>query len=60
MLTIPTDEPWVPLRILGLGLEGSELVEADVFLLTDDQPQLLAGGPGPEHRTRRAGIRRRC
>ena len=46
MLTIPTDEPWVPLRILGLGLEGSELVEADVFLLTDEQPQMLAGGAG--------------
>ena len=46
MLTIPTDEPWVPLRILGLGLEGSRNVEADVFLLTDDRPQMLAGGPG--------------
>jgi hypothetical protein len=46
MLTIPTDQPWVPLRILSLGLDDSELVEADVFLLTDDQPNLLAGGPG--------------
>lgn len=46
MLTIPTDAPWVPLRILSLGLDGSELVEADVFLLTDDEPDLLAGGPG--------------
>lgn len=46
MLTIPTDAPWVPLRILSLGLDGSQLVEADVFLLTDDEPQLLAGGPG--------------
>jgi hypothetical protein len=46
MLTIPTDQPWVPLRILGLGLDGSQLVEADVFLLTDDEPGLLAGGPG--------------
>jgi hypothetical protein len=46
MLTIPTDEPWVPLRILGLGLEGSQQVEADVFLLTDDEPKLLAGGSG--------------
>jgi hypothetical protein len=46
MLTIPTDEPWVPLRILGLGLDGGEVVEADVFLLTDDRPKLLAGGPG--------------
>jgi hypothetical protein len=46
MLTIPTDRPWVPLRILGLGLDASQVVEADVFLLTDGQPDLLAGGPG--------------
>ena len=46
MLTIPTDQPWVPLRILGLGLDGSQVVEADVFVLTDERPQLLAGGPG--------------
>jgi len=46
MLTIPTDEPWVPLRILGLGLDTSQTVETDVFLLTPQRPQLLAGGPG--------------
>ncbi len=46
MLTIPTDDPWVPLRILGLGLEDDQQVEADVFLLTDQRPQLLAGGEG--------------
>jgi hypothetical protein len=46
MLTIPTDQPWVPLRILALGLEDSDVVEADVFLLTDHQPSLLAGGRG--------------
>src|SRR5262245_43240307 len=46
MLTIPTDEPWVPLRILGLGLQGSQVVKADVFLLTDAKPKMLAGGPG--------------
>ena len=46
MLTIPTDEPWVPLRILGLGLSGRQIVDADVFLLTDERPRLLAGGPG--------------
>jgi hypothetical protein len=46
MVTIPTDEPWVPLRILGLGLEEDQQVEADVFLLTDEEPELLAGGPG--------------
>jgi hypothetical protein len=46
MLTIPTSEPWVPLRILALGLDSSEQVQADVFLLTDDKPKLLAGGKG--------------
>jgi hypothetical protein len=46
MVTIPTDEPWVPLRILGLGLDGSEQVDADVFVLTDQKPKLLAGGAG--------------
>lgn len=46
MLTIPTREPWVPLRILGLGLDKSRIIDADVFLLTDQQPKLLAGGPG--------------
>ncbi|MDP1819577.1 MAG: DUF2330 domain-containing protein [Acidimicrobiales bacterium] len=46
MLTIPTEQPWVPLRILSLGLDESRFVEADVFLLTDDTPDLLAGGPG--------------
>jgi hypothetical protein len=46
MLTIPTDAPWVPLRILGLGLDADQQVEADVFLLTDEEPTLLAGGRG--------------
>ncbi|HUH08051.1 MAG TPA: DUF2330 domain-containing protein [Egibacteraceae bacterium] len=46
MATIPTDDPWVPLRILSLGLDESRTVEADVFLLTDERPELLAGGPG--------------
>lgn len=46
MLTIPTDQPWVPLRILGLGADDTDVIEADVFLLTDDEPQLLAGGRG--------------
>jgi hypothetical protein len=40
-LTIPTDDPWVPLRILGLGKQPSDLVQADVFLLTDKQPNVL-------------------
>jgi Uncharacterized protein conserved in bacteria (DUF2330) len=46
MLTIPTKDPWVPLRILGLGLGRTAVVDADVFLLTDHRPKLLAGGRG--------------
>ncbi len=48
MLTIPTDEPWVPLQILALGLGKAQVVNADVFLLTDERPTLRAGGPGLE------------
>jgi len=40
-ITIPTDNPWVPLRILGLGKGAGEIVQADVFLLTDARPSLL-------------------
>ena len=40
MLTIRVDEPWVPLRILSLGLGRAEPVVADVFLLTDAPPAL--------------------
>ena len=46
MATIPTDDPWVPIRILGLGAEADDRIEADVFLLTDEEPALLAGGTG--------------
>ncbi|MGI8517887.1 MAG: DUF2330 domain-containing protein [Acidimicrobiia bacterium] len=46
MATIPTDDPWVPIRILGLGASGDTQIEADVFLLTPDEPNLLAGGTG--------------
>ena len=40
-ITIPTDNPWVPLRILALGKTGEERVDADVYLLTDEAPALL-------------------
>jgi len=43
-LTIPVSNPWVPLRVLALGKNGSDLVQADVYLLTDIRPALL---PGP-------------
>ena len=40
-ITMPTDNPWVPLRILGLGKKAEDFVQADVFLLTDRRPALL-------------------
>ena len=45
-LTIPTPNPWVPLRILSLGKNGSEPIQADVYLLTDQKPALL---PSPSN-----------
>ncbi len=49
-ITIPTPNPWVPLRILALGKTGADRVEADVYLLTDRRPSLLpwTGGNGLE------------
>ncbi len=46
-ITIPTDNPWVPLRILGLGKLAGEQVSADVYLMTDRRPALL---PNPVNR----------
>lgn len=48
-LTIPTPNPWVPLRILGLGLQARDAVKADVYLLTDRRPALL---PKPDRGVR--------
>lgn len=45
-LRIPTDNPWVPLRILALGKKDPRAdVRADVYLLTHGEPTLL---PVPE------------
>ena len=44
-LTIPTDNPWVPLKVLGAGAAPGDRIEADVFLLTDQEPALL---PAPK------------
>ncbi|MGH2473791.1 MAG: DUF2330 domain-containing protein, partial [Candidatus Limnocylindrales bacterium] len=44
-ITIPTGNPWVPLRILALGKTGNETVQADVYLMTDNAPALL---PAPD------------
>jgi hypothetical protein len=40
-LVIPTRAPWVPLRILALGKNASDRVDADVYLLTDSHPTML-------------------
>jgi hypothetical protein len=46
-LVIPTDEPWVPLRILGLGRQPEDRVQADVFLLTDHEAAVLPQAEEP-------------
>lgn len=51
-ITIPTDNPWVPLRILALGKNEAERIDADVFLLTDRTPALL---PAPVNSTATQG-----
>jgi len=59
-LTIPTPAPWVPLRILGLGKKSAELIQADVFLLTDRAPAMLPAPVGlrvVDPRTRVSGLR---
>jgi hypothetical protein len=40
-IVIPTPNPWVPLRILALGRQASEIVQADIYLLTDRRPATL-------------------
>lgn len=40
-VVIPTDRPWVPLRILALGAGAAAPINADVFLLNDREPALL-------------------
>jgi hypothetical protein len=45
-ITIPTDNPWVPLRILALGKTSAERVDADVYLLNDRRPALLPAPNG--------------
>ncbi|HUQ78928.1 MAG TPA: DUF2330 domain-containing protein [Patescibacteria group bacterium] len=45
-ITMPTDNPWVPLRILALGKGAAEAVQADVYLLTDRAPALLPAPTG--------------
>jgi hypothetical protein len=45
-ISIPTANPWVPLRILALGKSGQDRVDASVYLLTDRRPNLLPSPTG--------------
>jgi len=42
-ITMPTDRPWVPLHILHGATPDTDIIVADVFLLTPDEPELLHG-----------------
>jgi hypothetical protein len=43
LVEMPTERPWVPLHILAFDKPAGEIVEADVFLLTPDRPELVHG-----------------
>jgi hypothetical protein len=45
-VSIPTTNPWVPIRILALGKTGDDRIDADVFLLTDRAPAFLPAPTG--------------
>jgi hypothetical protein len=45
-VTIPTPNPWVPIRILALGKTATDQIKADVFLLTDRAPAFLPAPTG--------------
>ncbi|HZQ58334.1 MAG TPA: DUF2330 domain-containing protein [Acidimicrobiales bacterium] len=40
-ITVPTPNPWVPLHILSLAKPAADVLQADVYLLTDRAPALL-------------------
>jgi hypothetical protein len=54
-VVVPTPNPWVPLRILTLGRQPEDLVQADVFLLTDRDPAMLPQAVSPDGSTDQKG-----
>jgi len=42
-ITVPTIRPWVPLHIFHGAVPDSAVIEADIFLLTPERPDLLYG-----------------
>jgi hypothetical protein len=55
-IVIPTPNPWVPLRILTLGLKPTQTVQADVYLLTDRAPATLPQTVRPDGEPDQQGI----
>jgi len=55
-VVIPTPNPWVPLRILSLGRSPQDLIQADVFLLTDRAPAMLPQALAPNGNPDQQGI----
>jgi Uncharacterized protein conserved in bacteria (DUF2330) len=55
-VVIPTPNPWVPLRILSLGRSPQDLIQADVFLLTDRAPAMLPQALAPNGNPNQQGI----
>ena len=55
-VVIPTPNPWVPLRILTLGGQPQDLIQADVFLLTDRKPAMLPQAISPNGDPNQQGI----
>jgi hypothetical protein len=55
-IVIPTPNPWVPLRILTLGLKPTQTVQADVYLLTDRAPAVLPQAVRPDGDPNQQGI----
>ncbi|HEV8564057.1 MAG TPA: DUF2330 domain-containing protein [Actinomycetota bacterium] len=58
-VVIPTTDPWVPLRILTLGAQPDDRIEADVFLLTDGEPVTLPQAVKPNGDPDQTGLIRR-
>jgi len=55
-VVIPTPNPWVPLRILALGRQPGDVIEADVYLLTDLEPALLPQAEEPTGELGQRGV----
>ncbi|MEP6757989.1 MAG: DUF2330 domain-containing protein [Actinomycetota bacterium] len=55
-VVIPTPNPWVPLRILSLGRSPQDVIQADVFLLTDRAPAMLPQALSPNGDQNQQGI----